>query len=285
MGCTWRRLAPNRLLPPQARPSGSPPNIQADAPFVLYLCGGMPRSATTWTFNVVAQLLAHRGIDFDRINANRGARDLDPLLQARPERPALVHFHEVTEALVAHLKTERSWACYSFRDPRDIVVSQMKLHDATLEEAMRITAKSTLSFVNLREAIPPSRVQYLPYRMSVAHPEAVITQLAISLGYIPNPDEVAYIGKQTSKERFQKVMQATRQQSEHSLFTGHRSIHYDPETLINDRHIQSGAHGRWKTELDPSQRDQVEAIFRDIVGMVFEPPWTSNPEPLHPSGA
>ena len=39
----------------------------------------------------------------------------------------------------------------------------------------------------------------------------------------------------------------------------------DSTHLINDRHIQSGATGRWKEELTQDQQDEVNRTFAEVI--------------------
>ncbi len=39
----------------------------------------------------------------------------------------------------------------------------------------------------------------------------------------------------------------------------------DPRTLINDRHIQSGASGRWRQELSEAERNAANERFAGLI--------------------
>ncbi len=235
---------------------------------MLYLMGGMPRSATTWVFNVADLILRNRGIHCRKVNANSPDQLDGAIADNNPEESVLVHFHDVSDRLRKLAGQPRVRLAYTYRDPRDVVCSQMKLHSVSFEQAVAMTS---LACNHLLEVLKlPGRL-LIPYYSATRHQEAVVYALAFHLGHMIGQGEVETICRETSAEKFKSVMEQLNKGGEdtENVATGHRQIRYDPETLINDRHIQSGKTGRWKEELSEEQQRVLQDVFGKFVKKVI----------------
>lgn len=240
---------------------------------MLFLSGGMPRSATTWAFNVTDRLLRGRGIRCEKLNANSAADVASALGRPIDGENLLVHFHDCPPELFAKLASPHVCMTYAFRDPRDVVVSQMRLHDVPLQAAAQMTANACRTLMAL---LPHARnLMFIPYYSAKEHPKAVIHQLALHMGFIVGQEEVDAIAEATSPEAHKAVMNEVAAHSEATIETGLRTIRFDPETLINDRHVQSGQTGRWRTELSEADATWLDGVFSEFIGKVLEPPVVS----------
>jgi len=84
----------------------------------------------------------------------------------------------------------------------------------------------------------------------------------------PSEDQIARIVEATSVQQHRKIMEDVAQETlpgVRVLPTQTRTLREDPETLINDRHIQSGATGRWRQELSDEQRAIVTEALKPFV--------------------
>ena len=235
---------------------------------MLYLIGGMPRSATVWAFNVADLILRSRGIHCQKINAN-SPDELDAAIAGyEPDKNLLIHFHDLSENLRKAAREPGVRITYSYRDPRDIVCSQIRLHEVSFEQAVGMTSAACNSFLEMLKL--PGRL-LIPYYSATRHPEAVVFSMAFHLGHMIGQSEVETICRETSMEKFRGIMTRVDKGGEGtgSADMQHRQIHYDPETLINDRHIQSGRSGRWKDELTDEQQLTLEKIFGVFVKKII----------------
>lgn len=235
---------------------------------MLYLIGGMPRSATVWAFNVADLILKNRGIHCRKVNAN-SPDDLDAAIAGYdPEENLLVHFHDMSDNLRKVAGQPHVRMAYSYRDPRDIVCSQIKLHDVSFEQAVGMTSVACNHFLDALKL--PGRL-LIPYYSATQHQEAIVYALAFHLGHMIGQSEVETICRETSAGKFKGIMERLDQGGDgtENAFGGQRQIRYDPETLINDRHIQSGKTGRWKEELTEEQQRMLQEIFGTFVKKVI----------------
>lgn len=229
---------------------------------------GIPRSGTTWAFNVLRNIYSARGQKYETMNP-QGIRETDEALHSVPESSnIIIHFHDVTQKVIECAREQNCVAFFNFRDPRDVVVSLMHLHDATFSEAVRMT---TSAFNSMQSASRIPNLMLIPYEHIGVHAEALIFQMGLRLGQYLPPAIVSEIADRNNITKHLKIMEQVSSDDEHSgarvksIFSGRRNVQYDTETLITDRHIQSGKSGRWRDELDDQEQEHLNLAFTAIV--------------------
>ena len=236
---------------------------------MIVLNMGIPRSGTVWAFNVFRAVWDLAGLEFrtEQWNSERDVKDHLPGISAAEN--VLIHTHDFTEDVNSLARRPGVRSFFSYRDPRDVVVSQMKLHDVPFTVAEEMTA---FAYKSLPGAMTVPRIMFLPYDHIVAHAPALIFQMAARLDILLNCQKMNQIAEATSSERHRRTMDELNKQTGStssspigSLNTGARDIRYWKASLITDRHIQSGRTGRWRDELTPEQQKHVCARFAQIV--------------------
>ncbi len=248
---------------------------------MIVLNMGIPRSGTVWAFNVLRLIFDEHEVPFTPANAN-SPEEIDAALAAHASAGTdaaehlIAHFHDITPAVERAAGLADNHAFFNYRDPRDVVCSQMRLHDADFDIACEMTANAFRLFDKVL-AMP--RVMLLPYPHVVDHPAALIYQMGLSMGFLMDLGTVERIAAATSRDKHKKVMEAVPQGEGASdekvlkSFSGKRWVTMDRTHLINDRHIQSGATGRWRDELTPAQQDRVNRVFAHPIRMLgFDAP-------------
>ncbi len=248
---------------------------------MIVLNMGIPRSGTVWAFNVFRGIFETLDLPYRTCNANSPA-DVDAALNsaisaagaispagavsaAEPDDNLIVHFHDLTGRVEQVAASPDAALFFNYRDPRDIVVSQMKLHGVGFPMAVRMTMEA---FRALLAVTKMPGAMLIPYPHIGPHAEALIFQMGLRLGYLLDLVSVRAIAQRTSAARHQQLMKrvdGSAEQDVRSAFTGQRWIRYDESTLVTDRHIQSGKDGRFKDELSPSQQTEVNRIFADVI--------------------
>ena len=229
---------------------------------MLILAGGTPRSGTTWLTNIVQNLLKVKSLEFDTVNANSPQEVRNSVLEHVLGRHRVVHFHAVIP-VVGHLaRKQQATVWYAFRDPGDIVVSQMGLRNIPFEPALKMTAAAVNQ---LNQAIQSPEVNLVPYGALMQDPEGHTFQIARSLGMLVKTSEIREVLDACSFERNKaEVERLDRGEGVfHEQHTQTRTIRSNPETLVTDRHIQSGKLGRWREELDEAQQARIEQSFAE----------------------
>jgi hypothetical protein len=238
---------------------------------MLVLNMGIPRSGTTWAFNVLRCIFLAKGQEYVAINP-QGISQTNAALRSAPETGnVIIHTHDVTENIIEYSCRKQCPAFFNIRDPRDVVVSQMRLHDASFSEAVRMTYSA---FHSLQTASRIPGLMLIPYEHITRHAEALVFQMAMRIGKYLNPAMVSEIVDRTSitqhRRRMEQVVGCNGQSKieVNSCFSGRRNVQYDAESLITDRHIQSGKTGRWKEELGHEEQDELDRVFASIIGQL-----------------
>ena len=229
---------------------------------------GIPRSGTTWAFNVLRGICDIMDQEYETMNPLNPLEVDEVLRSISSNANAIVHFHDVTQIAVQFATGRPCVSFFNFRDPRDVVVSQMHLHDVSFEDAIRMTG---IAFTSFQAAIHIPRLMVIPYTHLINYGEAIIFQMGVHLGRFLTPREIKLIEENTSilrhREMMEKINRGELRDSDKIKvsFGGKRNIKSHTETLITDRHIQSGESGRWKNELDHFQQEEINRIFGPVV--------------------
>ncbi|MEM7060383.1 MAG: sulfotransferase domain-containing protein [Pseudomonadota bacterium] len=234
---------------------------------MLIVNGGYPRSGTVLVGAIICAVLRLEGRDWERYNPQerRELPDFESKVRTWPDSGAilLIHTH-IADANVLSALTVRSDAVvfWNHRDPRDVVVSLRKLHDLPLERAL--TAVQV--YAKVEQVVTQSKLALrLRYEDFAKDPTALVAQVADHMGAALSEDQANQIAQETSVSRHRKIMEDIAQEAlpgVRVIPTRARPLREDPETLINDRHIQSGAAGRWRLELTADE----QTIVADTLG-------------------
>ena len=237
---------------------------------MIILNAGVPRSGTVFVNAILRQILKQSGAAVSQANPHgeelpRLIRELRRSGKER-HRAVLVHTH-TWHVDATGLLANSSWVTgfVNYRDPRDVCVSLMRLHDHDLDAAIQMTLNS---FAHFDEMVAALDLMVIPYELLVLNPTAHIFQMARQLGVWLGIVDVARIQAATSSAEHRKIMEKVQKGELDTLQqrqNRNRVLVEDPRTLINDRHIQSGASGRWRTELDDAQQARVNGAFASLL--------------------
>ena len=100
---------------------------------------GIPRSGTTLVLNVLRGIHEKMARKCRVLNPGTGA-EVDTAIDTEQQNENLIlHCHVITDKVIERSRRPGCAAIFNIRDPRDVVVSQMKLHDVGLESAIQMT--------------------------------------------------------------------------------------------------------------------------------------------------
>lgn len=242
----------------------------ADGRDMLIVNGGYPRSGTVLVGAIVCEILRLRGREWERYNPQERSdlNEFENKVRTWPRDGAvlLVHTH-LANADVMRALAERDDAVvfWNHRDPRDVFVSLRKLHDLPLNRALA----AVQVYGRVEQLAAQFRfVQRLRYEDFIKNPPALVAHIAQKLGWELDAEQIAQIAEATSVQEHRKIMEDVAEETlpgVRVLPTQTRPLREDPETLINDRHIQSGAPGRWRQELSDEERASVIELLKPFV--------------------
>ena len=237
---------------------------------MIILNAGVPRSGTVLVNAIIRELLSRivpqirqanpHGAELTRLVQHLQSSGLDRY------QTVVVHTHSWTAEVGQKLKgSPHVRAIANYRDPRDVCVSLMKLHDQDLDVAAKLVEAG---FRDMQAYADDTGALVLPYELLVTGRAMAIYQIARQLDLWPGMDEVARVTEATEIEKHREIMEKVQAGEIDNLKkrkNTKRVLVEDPKTLINDRHIQSGVSGRWRQELDAAQQDQANARFEPLL--------------------
>ena len=237
---------------------------------MIVLNAGVPRSGTVLVNAILRKLFEGAGIAC--VQANPHGPELPQLVRQLHDsgqhrhRTIIIHTHSWDAQTAAMLKGSSHFTGFAnFRDPRDVCVSLMRLHDHDFDTAAQMTE---VSFKLFEATVRSVDIMAIPYELLSAGTAAHIFQMAQRLGLQVGLARVQQIEAETSMDRHRAVMEkvqaGTLDKLAHRQNT-HRVLVEDTETLINDRHIQSGARGRWRQDLPADLHDVANERFAPIL--------------------
>lgn len=230
---------------------------------MLIMSLGVPRSGTIFVFNVLREIWTARGVEFTAVNANYP--ETAAFLRGYDFRNnVLLHAHNVLPEVQRVLPRPDVRAFFNHRDPRDVVVSMMQLHDYSFERCLELVE---ISFAQYRAARTFPSILFIAYSDVVSAPDRVIAQIADKIGHPLEPAEAARIRAATSIERHRDIMRAvSKGGADVQIRRNPRRMLKESRThFINDRHIQSGAEGRWRRELSAAQQEIARQRFAPLL--------------------
>lgn len=241
---------------------------------MLILNGGIPRSGTVWIYTILREVLSLQGVPYALEDANDPAKVDAAIRRYSPDAGALiVHYHDMTDGAVAAAQQPHTRAFYNYRDPRDVVVSLMGLHECALDDAIDLGKYCWNGFA---KAVRMPGTMFIPYEFMLGAPEATVFEIGLRLGFLMKVDDVRAIVEKTGADKHRRIMETLADQDASGdvaqVDSGRRVIRYHKDDLVNDRHIQSGKQGRWRDELDAAQQRKVNEVFAKVIEQLGYPP-------------
>ncbi|MBI2993958.1 MAG: sulfotransferase domain-containing protein [Gammaproteobacteria bacterium] len=230
---------------------------------MLILSLGVPRSGTILVFNILREILTRQKVPFSSVNANYPETTAF-LSQYDFSGNVLMHAHNLLPAVQTVLPRADVCAFFNYRDPRDVVVSMMRLHDYSFEKCIELT---DISFDQFRSARRYPKVMLIPYAQLLGSTAEFIGRIAERLGYAISPEVVSQIREATSLDAHRRIMRevAGAEIEVQERRNPRRTLLESTTYFINDRHIQSGKPGRWRDELTKAQQQHATAHFLPLL--------------------
>lgn len=222
---------------------------------MIVLCNGMPRSASTWSFNVCRLLLQQLRPDATlcaRYHENL-AEAIDPLRGSYDHVVLKCHFLDQRGMELCQSGIAR--AVYTHRDPFDAIYSLMIMFHHSFDDALDSVRRS-LELFEFHSASGCSHI--VGYRAIVRAPQKAIAMLAAYLELDASSEVVKCIASATSLEAMKAI--AAQVGRERDGVRTPRSI-YDPETHVHRDHIRDGRTGHGRKLLAPEQVRRADEVL------------------------
>jgi hypothetical protein len=195
----------------------------------LYLSGGMPRSASTWLFNVIRLILLSSPSIKNNFSSGWIHDNIPPKLHT------LLKTHSFNELLINRAKL----VAYSFRDVRDAVSS------AKRKFGREPTVEWCTKWIALHEYWIKKAHIIMRYEDMLVDKRPFVEQISNHLGIKINPNDIIDQTLQLPKDS-----------------KNVKGVH-NKVTLYHPNHITDGKHGTWKYTLDPSLIKDIETKHKE----------------------
>lgn len=219
---------------------------------MIIFCSGMPRSASTWSYNVCRLILDATTKNY---NANffGEQEELDHCLQEllsieQDTQDILVKAHFLGSVALDLVQSSQAKNIYTYRDPRDAISSSLQFIDKPFEKVLEQIAVS-LNLYNRYEAFDNSLL--IAYDDILQSPKSEINKIATYLNIQPTSELVNQIDQQTNLIASRKIIQSLPEDKTRT----------DSKTLLHSGHIQRASSGYWKDTLTPAQKLVANSLF------------------------
>jgi hypothetical protein len=217
-------------------------------------CCGMQRSGSTLQFQIAARLVeqAGRGRRLAWVEPGR----FPELRDRYADEPGLKVFknHVCTDAMAAEFTRGNAVGIYSYRDPRDVFVSNMRKYACSFEELWCGGFLET-SLWNYRRWTGLPRVLVSRYETMIGDLPAEVQRIAAHLGIALDPQACQQLAREFSVDKQQQRIAGF---GAEALKDGYAGARYDPESMLHTDHLQGGVVGGWRGRLRKGELALIE---------------------------
>lgn len=215
-------------------------------------CSGMPRSGSTWSFNVCRYLLS---INYGYPSVRSGYYGEDEALDDWYKKNKrffttkhyVIKFHYPGPRLLSAMQDNWIRNIYTVRDPRDACSSYSNFFETSFDQSIKAIRNSLYfydKYKSLRNCI------IIRYEDMLADPVGQIVRIRDFLGLPPGDDIVEAVFLKTSQTAVNIVSNAIPPGKD-----------LDPLTQIHRHHIRSGSVGTWKDNITEEQEQLANNYF------------------------
>lgn len=224
---------------------------------MLVFCDGMPRSASTWSFNVVLELL-QRSSPAQRVYGGFD-EDTGRFLESVPSaaRHVVLKCHTLDQLGRVLTRAGAAKVIYTWRNAADAIASFITMFGGDFEHAFAVM-RTSLDLLRFHRTSGNAVV--LSYELITADPSEAIHRIAAYLGLRTDAETIRQVADETSFERMsERVRQLSGLAEQGTLIQRDEAV-YDPQTLLNLHHIRDGRSGYGYKSLTVEQLDRVNAL-------------------------
>ena len=220
---------------------------------MLFINGGMPRSGTVLVGLILRKIFEAEKLSFTSLNLHGNALDafLENYASSRSFELQNYIVHTHTWSTKFFDNPNKFHIFWNYREPRDVVVSVMRLHDMPFNESLRFVIGS----INDGGLMLNKQRVLVPYELLASFNVAYIQMISNIVGCPLNPSECETIARSVSVEAVEKKVSRVVAGAEgvREVKNRRRILLEDSETFLNDRHVQSGSYKRYINELSAQQ--------------------------------
>jgi hypothetical protein len=243
----------------------------------FFLCTGVVRSGSTWSFNVVRTLASYfaQQTGHEMASAYLDPADLDRFVQNEMNNlpgPTVVKAHGIGPRALGLLQTGRAKAVCTVRDPRDCVASDLKFLKKDISHSVRRVADN-MQMLSKYEG--GSHTLFVQYEQMMANPLKQIHRIAGHLGVDAEDSTLRQIDVACGIPACRAAIEVLKKMDPKDVMwmDTHR---VNPENQLHDNHIDDARVGKWKDAFTAAQADRLTTMFKPwLVKFGYETPVAS----------
>jgi hypothetical protein len=231
---------------------------RADGKWVF--CCGMQRSGSTLQFQIAARLVEDAGLGrrvewveprrFPELRAKYASQDGFKVFKN----------HVCTDEMAAEFARGDAVGIYSYRDVRDVFVSNMSKYSSRFDQFWYAGfLETTLQNYQRWTGLP--RVLVSRYESMVQDLPGEVRRIASHLGLAVDAEACRRIADEYSMEKQKERIE--RFSKGGALVDGYAGARYDPESMLHTDHIQGGRVGGWQGKLSDREVALLESAAGD----------------------
>jgi hypothetical protein len=225
---------------------------------MLVLCNGMPRSASTWSYNIAMALLRHTAEEiYGGCDEN-----LHRFLRGLPAScvHAVLKCHELDAAGLGLAQLQTAKVIYTWRDLADATASFMTMFNVDFEHTISVMSSS----LDLYRRHRSNGALILSYEAITRQPTESVAAVASYLNVAARQQLITEIAEANSFDRMrEKVKEISTLDYAERLVRHKIGYVYDPETLLLLDHIRDGSTGYGAGRLNQDQLRRLEELLRE----------------------
>jgi hypothetical protein len=224
---------------------------------MLVLCNGMPRSASTWSYNVAMALLRRTAEevcgDYDE--------NLHRFLCGLPAScvHAVLKCHSLDPAGLGLAQLQAAKVVYTWRDLADATASFMTMFDVDFEHTIALMSNS----LDLYRRHRRNGALILSYEAITQQPTESVAAVASYLNVAVRQEQVAEIAEANSFGRMRERVKEISMVDYGERLVRHDRTSYDPDTLLHIDHIRDGSTGYGASRLTQAQLRRLDKLLRE----------------------
>jgi hypothetical protein len=221
----------------------------------------MPRSASTWSYNVCLRLLAQ---DFAPPSIHADFHESFAVTVseiAADFRHLLLKSHTLDDLGRRMLWLGAVKAIYTYRDPLDAIPSYMRMFGTSFDVAFS-AIRDSVELLRFHQGTGNSCI--VSYPSVIRSPFEAIRKVNEYLGLSADEESLARIAHETGIATMKNVADRIALAPPESLVRVN-GFTYDRRTLLHKDHIRDGASGYGRAMLSSEQQHMIEDSFPDLI--------------------
>lgn len=229
---------------------------------MLLFCDGLPRSGSTWAYNVTFALLKNAlpTAEITR-TLEDGSRPVSEIVESRVNWE-IMKCHRLDEYAQSVFRAGNARSIYTHRDIFDAIASYLVIFRVPFNLALK-TMEESLDVYDFH--VETGFFLGVDYESIVKRPAEVVRAMSDFLGLDLPDSTIALIDDAHSLKAIKELSANLKKDGTKRLLRNYISC-YDPETQWHVRHVRNGGIGYGRQYLLPQQIEQIENLVRTRKG-------------------